>query len=591
MTRMSVLRNVLDRPSPLIKQAPSVMAWLVACGLTIFVPGIGSTNTLLWAAGSGLILAATVFAALLGIRQHHDGFLILLIPIIDIVGFGLFRWGTGGVQSLFSSLILIPVVWLATAPGARYIVLVGLLTSLNFMLPYFANPPESGKEWLRGIISPLVFAAVAAVINELSRQQRLRTKEAEQLVASRTRVIGENERMIEQLRASEKERQALLESFEGLWSSITAQAIFATDAQGRVEAWTPGAERILGLSEEQALGNVIIDRFFPASVLLALADEYPIGSAGAHTGNSSADLSPNDLAEGIRALFAAADVASTLETDVEVITAAGQTVPARVTVTERHDANGMQAGYLLVITDESRAAEVARMKDEFVGMVSHEIRTPLSSIIGFLDLLQNDPEQPLTKDQSDFVEVIDRNANRLLGLVGDLLFTAQVESGSFPLTLSEFDLAQSIRVAAESAKPNAVRGGVEVVTDLPTAPLTINADPMRIAQAIDNLLSNAIKFTPQGGTVVVGARCQGDHYDLWVRDTGMGIPEAELGQLFTRFFRASTATRNAVPGIGLGLTIIRAIVIAHGGEMSVASDEGKGTEFRASLPCAAASAQ
>jgi len=267
-----------------------------------------------------------------------------------------------------------------------------------------------------------------------------------------------------------------------------------------------------------------------------------------------------------------------------VIAADGTTVPARVSITRRLDGDGHHLGYLLVITDETRAAEVARMKDEFVGMVSHELRTPLSSILGFLDLLQHDPEQPLSEEQQEFISIIERNANRLLMLVGDLLFTAQVEAGSFPLVLKEFDLSQSITASVISAQPNAQRADVLVVEELCDEPLVVTADAGRLGQALDNLLSNAIKFTPSGGQVTIGAKPLGDAVEVWVRDTGLGIPKNEQDKLFTRFFRASTATRNTVPGIGLGLTIIRAIVLAHGGEMSVASNEGEGTEFRVTLP-------
>ncbi|MFC7765739.1 sensor histidine kinase [Leucobacter soli] len=259
-------------------------------------------------------------------------------------------------------------------------------------------------------------------------------------------------------------------------------------------------------------------------------------------------------------------------------------VPARVTVTPRRGSDGQHLGYLFVITDETRAAEIARMKDEFVGMVSHELRTPLSSIMGFLDLLGNDPEQPLSDDQRQFVDIIERNAKRLLSLVGDLLFTAQVESGNMPLVRETVDLGECVASAVQSAVPSADRDGVELVAHTPAEPVMVSGDARRIGQAIDNLLSNAIKFTPRGGSVVVAADARGAEAEIRVRDTGMGIPKGEQGMLFTRFFRASTATRNAVPGVGLGLAITRAIVQAHGGEMEVSSDEGAGTEFRIRIP-------
>ncbi len=575
MSRTELWHRVFDRPSPLLKQIPTLLALLIGYGLTVMVPEMKVTGPVSMNVGAGLILVASVYAAVLSSRRRYEGFIVMLVPMIDIIGLGLFRTGTGGVHSLFGSLILIPVVWLATAPGLRYVVFVLFLSSFNYLTQFIAEPPGTSVEWIRGVISPLVFAVVAAVINELSRQQRKKIEEAEQLVEDRTRALDLNERMIERLKQTKKEYQALLESFESLWSSITAQAIFATDTRGKVQAWTPGAERLFGLTVQEALDLVTIDRFFPSASVETFAET--------HAFHSEAHARPG-LPEGIRALFAAADETSALETELEVVAAGGAIVPARVTITQRRDADGHRLGYLFVVTDESRAAEVARMKDEFVGMVSHELRTPLSSILGFLDLLQNDPEQPLSEDQQDFVTIIERNANRLLALVGDLLFTAQVESGSFPLVLSAFDLSESVAASAQSARPNAQRGDVALSLELPDEPLVITADPMRVGQALDNLLSNAIKFTPPGGRVTVGARELDDCVELWVRDTGMGIPKDEQEQLFTRFFRASTATRNAVPGIGLGLAIIRAIVLAHGGSVSLTSDEGEGTAFRVSLP-------
>jgi signal transduction histidine kinase len=219
-------------------------------------------------------------------------------------------------------------------------------------------------------------------------------------------------------------------------------------------------------------------------------------------------------------------------------------------------------------------------------MISHELRTPLSAIIGFLDLLQNDPAQPLTADQQEFVGIIERNAQRLLNLVGDLLFTAQVESGRFPLERREADVVELVRNAVASSGPHATREGIDLIAEVPSSPVRMSIDSGRMGQAIDNLLSNAIKFTGAGGRVTASVRQIDAGVEVAVRDTGVGIPEDEQGMLFTRFFRASTATRNAVPGVGLGLTITRAIVLAHGGYMDVTSREGVGTEFRMVLPVA-----
>lgn len=574
--------QVFDNPSPLLKQAPTVIATVVAVILTWWVPDLPISRIAPAVAGVAIVLAATVVAAVLTVRGVHEGWVVLLIPIVDIAGLGLFRTGTGGPTSLFSSLVLLPVVWLAAAPGIRWVFVVGGLTSIALLMPYFTDPPATSVEWLRGVVGPLVFSAVAAVINQLSRQQRMRVEQAEELVAERTRSLSENVAMIVQLRDKERQYRELLDSFESLWSSITAQAVIATDRGGIVTAWNPGAVRLLGLPVDEALGGVRIDRFFSSAALSMLASDnteppHPVD------GPSMAD---GALAPGIRALFAQADAGLTVDGDIEVVTAGGTTVPARVTVSPHKDGAGAQQGYLFVLTDETRAVEVARMKDEFVGMISHELRTPLSAIIGFLDLLQNDPAQPLTDDQQEFVGIIERNAQRLLNLVGDLLFTAQVESGRFPLEREEADVAALVRSAVASAGPHAQREGVELVAEVEPGAVPVFIDAGRVGQAIDNLLSNAIKFTPRGGTVTARVRAVDGGVEFSIADTGVGIPEDEQGMLFTRFFRASTATRNAVPGVGLGLTITRAIVLAHGGTMEVSSQEGVGTEFRLTLPAA-----
>lgn len=563
-------QRYFDDPTPLMKQGPTAIAVGVAGLLVIAVPGIQATNPAAAIVGIALVGLVTALAAVLAARGVHDGWIVLLIPAVDILAIGVLRVGTGGTASLFSSFVLLPVIWLAASPGLRPVFLIGVLTSIAFLMPIALDSAAGELAWLRGVISPLVFAVAGAIVNELSRLQRLRTAQAEALVVERTAALSANLSMVQQLQASEKQYQFLLESFSSLWSSITAQAVIATDRKGVVIAWNPGAERLIGLSVDEALDDVTVDRFFDPSALGLFADP----------------ATPRSLDDptGMRALLDEVDEGRTVEADVDMTTAGGSSVPVRLTLSLYQGTDGAQRGYLLVITDETKAVEVARLKDEFVGMISHELRTPLSAIIGFLDLLQNDPEQPLTADQQDFVAVIERNAKRLLNLVGDLLFTAQAESGRFPLEKAETDLSALVRSAVESSGPNAQKNGVELLSDIPAEPIRLLVDAGRIGQAIDNLLSNAIKFTPSGGRVTARLEMREGEARICIEDTGFGIPEEEQGMLFTRFFRASTATRNAVPGVGLGLTITRAIVQAHGGTMSMSSEVGKGTEFWFTLP-------
>jgi signal transduction histidine kinase len=227
--------------------------------------------------------------------------------------------------------------------------------------------------------------------------------------------------------------------------------------------------------------------------------------------------------------------------------------------------------------------EVDRLKDEFVAAVSHELRTPLTSIRGYLDLLLDGSAGELSEPQRRYLAVADRNSQRLLDLVGDLLLFAQIRAGKFRLQREHVDAVDVAREAFSAAAPAADAKQIELVlVDGVQAPLA--ADRARLGQVLDNLLSNAVKFTPEGGTVTLTVQPDADRVRLAVADTGMGIPAGELEQLFGRFFRTSNATEQAIPGTGLGLTIVKALVEAHGGRISVESVEGSGTTFRIELP-------
>jgi signal transduction histidine kinase len=235
-----------------------------------------------------------------------------------------------------------------------------------------------------------------------------------------------------------------------------------------------------------------------------------------------------------------------------------------------------------------------------VSLISHELRTPLTSILGYLELVLEDEDQPLTDEQRSYLTTVERNADRLLRLVGDLLFTAQVDAGRFTLKPEDVDLATVVRSAEESVRVTAAAAGVEIVVDVPEHALVVPGDAVRLGQACDNLVSNAVKFTPAGGLVTIALRSTWRTADgvvsvdqrpdavpvaeLSVRDTGIGIPSGEQGKLFTRFFRASTAQRSAVAGVGLGLSITKAITTAHGGTLDLVSAEGRGTTFTLALP-------
>ncbi|MDA0183134.1 ATP-binding protein [Solirubrobacter phytolaccae] len=228
-------------------------------------------------------------------------------------------------------------------------------------------------------------------------------------------------------------------------------------------------------------------------------------------------------------------------------------------------------------------AEADRLKNEFFALVSHELRTPLTSIIGYLELVLEEEAGEVPEEQRRFLNVIERNARRLQRLVGDLLFVAQVEAGTLSLDRRDVNLESVVLEAVEAARPRAEQAGVELVAETEPLP-ALDGDPDRLSQVVDNLVTNAVKFTPTGGRVTVSSkRCEGAAV-ITVTDTGIGIPEDEQDRLFERFYRARGATDAEVQGIGLGLSIVRAIARGHGGEVSLRSEPGSGTTFTVELP-------
>jgi signal transduction histidine kinase len=204
-------------------------------------------------------------------------------------------------------------------------------------------------------------------------------------------------------------------------------------------------------------------------------------------------------------------------------------------------------------------------------------------------MIEEEDSDPLTADQRRFLEVIHRNAERLLRLAGDLLTVARADAGRMQLRRQAMDLGRVVADCAESCRPQAGERGIELELDAPRVAMA--GDQQRLAEVVDNLVSNALKFTPPGGRVSLRARTDGDRAILEVADTGMGIPAAELPSLFKRFYRTERALTDAIPGTGLGLSISKMIVEAHGGTIAVVSREGAGTRFRVELPAGPADAE
>jgi signal transduction histidine kinase len=233
-------------------------------------------------------------------------------------------------------------------------------------------------------------------------------------------------------------------------------------------------------------------------------------------------------------------------------------------------------------TERLRKLDEAR--NEFVATVSHELRTPMTSITGYVELLEDGTGGDLTSAQSKFVEAIRRNSDRLTALAEDLLTLSSLDPDTYTTKHVEVDMAEVVFAAASTLHAVLTGRRLELTLDAPDTPVTVQGNPQHLERLVLNLLTNAVKFTRDGGWV----RCLLYEQDglalLEVSDNGIGIPEAEQHDLFTRFFRSSTAQQHAIQGSGLGLAIVQSIAESHGGQVSVRSSHMRGATFTVELP-------
>jgi hypothetical protein len=372
-----------------------------------------------------------------------------------------------------------------------------------------------------------------------------------------------------------------------LLDSASGTAFIATDLDAMITWFSPGAEQLLGYSGEEVVGRITPMPFHESRELVSRAHELGITA-------------------GYAAVTHAVERGAEQDTrDWTYVRRDGSRLTVSLSVTAVRDADGRPQSYLSVVRDvtDRRAAEQAlvfaldkeretnqrmleldRAKGEFVSAVSHELRTPLTSIVGYTELLADDLSDNLTVEQQGLVERIDRNGERLLHLVEDLLTLARVEDGNLALDRVTTDLRDAVRVSSDEVSHAAHQGRVSIRVVVPPEPVLLQGDPAYLERLVLNLVSNAVKFTDEGGSVEVTLSVSGDVAELRVSDTGMGIPLDEQGRLFQRFFRSSLATEHAIQGTGLGLHIVRSIAEAHNGRVDFESTPGVGTTFSVIVP-------
>ena len=253
---------------------------------------------------------------------------------------------------------------------------------------------------------------------------------------------------------------------------------------------------------------------------------------------------------------------------------------------ERNELLAEQAERLELLLHKEHATvdelrELNRMKGEFVAVVSHEVRTPVTALIGYAKTLRNPEFADNASLRTEFLERMERQGDRLLSLIENLLTAAKLESDELGISVSHLRFEDLIRVVVEGLSGDAERVHVDLAEDLPD----LHTDRQLLGRVVSNLLDNALKYSPDGAPCEVGARPDGpEHILFWVRDHGIGIDPSQIDRIFDRFYQVDSSSTRRFAGAGLGLSMVRDLAGSLGGVITVESEPGEGSMFRVRLP-------
>ena len=247
--------------------------------------------------------------------------------------------------------------------------------------------------------------------------------------------------------------------------------------------------------------------------------------------------------------------------------------------------NGLILGTVYLFDDITREKEIDQMKSDFISLVSHELRTPLTSIIGFVSFILDGKAGAINDRQRNSLARVQRQSKRLAALINDLLDISRIESGRIQMEQESISLLDIVTQRLEEIRPQADEKSIRLVLTAPESIPDILGDEARMGQVFTNLIGNAIKFTPDNGEVSVKVEAGGNLLHVEVIDTGPGIPPEERQKIFDKFYQLSDISTRQQGGSGLGLSISKSIVEAHGGKLWIDDgNQGKGSNFQFVLP-------
>jgi PAS domain S-box-containing protein len=357
-------------------------------------------------------------------------------------------------------------------------------------------------------------------------------------------------------------------------------AIVSKDLESTVRSWNRGAERIFGYTAEEMIGRSIRTIIPPER----WSEEDDVLRKIRHGEKV-------DHFETVRRRKDGTDVDVSL-TISPIYSQAGVIVGASKIARNIHERKQVEAerARLLLREQEARAVmeRAGRLKDDFIAILSHELRTPLNAVLGYAQLLLSGVVPPNEIPQA--VQAIQRSAQAQARLVESLLEMSRVLAGKLELKLQDVTLSSIIDVAVDAVRPDAAKKNIQIELNGLSNPVGVFGDAARLQQVFWNLLTNAVKFTPPGGRVTVSVTTCATDALIQISDTGRGIPPDFLPLIFDRFEQAKREDAREHAGLGIGLSLVRELVNAHGGAVTAESDgEGRGAVFAVTLPLAQAS--
>jgi PAS domain S-box-containing protein len=383
-------------------------------------------------------------------------------------------------------------------------------------------------------------AGVLAVYAAKPRRWRAEEIEALLALAANTSAALSNAELYSRVSLEKERSVAILANI--------ADGIVAVDRDGKVVLWNAAAQEITGVPQEEAIGLTTVQ---------VLQRELESGEGETPSGQR---------------------LVSIMRGSEEVWLSLSEAVMT--------DPLGGVAGRIFAFRDISADLMVEQVKSDFVAAVSHELRTPLTSIYGFAETLLRQDIPFGEEERRTFLGYIASESERLTEIVDQLLNVARLDAGDLQVELGRIDVGSVVSEVVETVEESGLMNGHRFELELPTEPLAAEADPDKVRQVFNILVENALRYSPQGGTVTVGARRNADCVEVRVADEGIGIPASERERIFRKFYRAESAARDGAAGTGLGLFIAKELVTAMGGRIWVDSIEGEGSSFSFELPVA-----